>query len=207
MHALEQGPEVCTSPSLPRHYCLHNHLQFCSSLFCLCSFTFGFLREVCASKAEWTVPSSLMRWSEHPVDMANVLWSTLAHCTQPQPLPLPEQAFNHLCIWRWCFHRYMVASVVSPTWLQREKILWCLNPREGFRPQMPVGDAWGFWVGNTRCNRKDWHYCHHLQSQERLHLNVTSHSVYILHLKGQDLQKFCGGTSLANYRHEKEDYM
>lgn len=49
------------SPSLLIQTFLLLYLHFC------------FLRDVHASKVEWTVPSSLMRWSEHPVDMINIL--------------------------------------------------------------------------------------------------------------------------------------
>lgn len=91
--------------------------------------SFCYLRDDQASKAEWTVPSSIIRWSEHPVDMGRIL----AHRTPA--LPLPRKVFNHFCSWRWYFHQHMMASVASPMWIQREKIIWCLNPREGFRPQ------------------------------------------------------------------------
>lgn len=49
------------SPSLLIQTFLPLYLRFCSS------------RDVHDSKVEWTVPSSLMRWSEHSVDMVNIL--------------------------------------------------------------------------------------------------------------------------------------
>lgn len=81
-----------------------------------------FLRDVHASKSEWTVPSSLMRWPEHPVGMEKSLWSTPAHCTPA--LPLPNQAFK-ACpyIYDGCF------SLVTT----EKEISLVFTPKRGFQ--------------------------------------------------------------------------
>lgn len=156
MHTLEWAPEVWTSPSLPKHCCLHNHLHFCSSFFCPSSFTFVFFYRMSVLQKQsgqcplvwWGGQSTLWKWGT----------------SSGAPLLIAPKLFHfrskpkgyHHCSWRWYFHQHLMASVVSLMWLQREKVLWCLHPKEDFRPQRPFEEAWGLWLGSTRCNTKVW---------------------------------------------------